>query len=220
MMSRALGPGERSARGGSVMCAARVSCLRNMMRCTSAISQTCTTARCAASPTSATMGSSSRESTVCSTRSRTGAHMPGHHSTPAGYVAVSFPVRLAALPQVNVQDPHVTSDYWIETVAARSKQKAYSWDFIMFVTGEDAVKSYLAASGDVSARRDILSLQIQDREMEPFVRQALIGSTAFQPLDRDKVDMAMETLIELMHAEGIDPSDILGTAQDEVTRGL
>lgn len=78
---------------------------------------------------------------------------------------------IAPLPQINASKPAAVAHYPIETVSKKSAHLNEAWDFLRFMTAADNAAGYLTATKRPTALRKLITGQLGDSEIAPFVGQ-------------------------------------------------
>ncbi|MFH1170961.1 MAG: extracellular solute-binding protein [bacterium] len=100
---------------------------------------------------------------------------------------------IAPVPQISTAGPQIDyANYWIETVAARTEHPDEAWDFLLYETDAQQVKSYLEATKKPTALKGLLTSQRDDLDLQPFVDQLMIAKSWYHGYD----DAAMETIMQ------------------------
>jgi multiple sugar transport system substrate-binding protein len=123
--------------------------------------------------------------------------------------AVSTVPQIAGAKQVNF------ANYWVETVADTSQNIDTAWDFLLYATDSQHVTSFLDETSKPTARKDLISNQVDDEFLGPFAEQVLTAVHWYKGEDIDRAEEALEDLIDnFLGAE--DPEDLLNLTQSKV----
>ncbi|MFA6427210.1 MAG: extracellular solute-binding protein [Candidatus Magasanikbacteria bacterium] len=105
--------------------------------------------------------------------------------------------------QLNPDSPRNVANYWVESVALKSKHQNEAWDFVRYITSPANVKIYTDAMFRPSPLRTQITEQQKDENMEPFATQALYAENWYTGRDIDTARDAMKTLVsELLKPYG------------------
>lgn len=124
---------------------------------------------------------------------------------------------IAPMPQIEGGKVVNYANYWVETVAKASDNTDWAWDFILFATGKDHVKDYLAEAQKPTARRDLISTQIEDEDLSAFVSQTLTAESWYKGKN---AAVAEEAFTELINASlsGEEMIDALSLSQNKINQ--
>lgn len=132
---------------------------------------------------------------------------------------------VTAIPQIAGNQPVNFANYWVETVSQKTKHINEAWDFIQFATkAENAIK-YLNAAGKPTALRSLISQQLNDVALNPFVAELLTAKSWYQGSD----PLGMEKIFHSMIDQGLniatlgDPNklqDVVNNAAIEVQQTM
>lgn len=103
---------------------------------------------------------------------------------------------LAALPQVNPNNPINYASYWVETVSRKSANQNAAWDFIIFATNQNQVKSYLDKTRKPTALKALINSQMDDDDLYLAAGQILTAKNWYRGLDPLAAEEAMKEMIE------------------------
>lgn len=124
---------------------------------------------------------------------------------------------VAPVPQPNLSDPSVNfANYWGWGVSKQNKSPNTSWDFLQFMTSKESLDKYYAKNKKPSARKDLISLQIQDPEIGVFANANLTAKT-FYKKDQEQIDGIFAKMIDNVILRGVAPQTALSQAQNEAS---
>ncbi len=103
---------------------------------------------------------------------------------------------IAALPQVNPDRPVNFTNYWVETVARKSKHQNEAWDFILFASQPDMVKKYLNSTQQPTALKSLINYQLQNEDLFVAANQILTATNWYRGKDAQAAETAMAEMIE------------------------
>jgi len=75
------------------------------------------------------------------------------------------------------------SNYWINVVPKKSKNKDAAWNFIQSVTGKDLVVNYLNTNKKPTALRALIKDQLEDDQIRVFASQVLAADNWYKGYD-------------------------------------
>ncbi len=102
---------------------------------------------------------------------------------------------VAPVPQQLPTQPINIANFWLEGVAAKSQNRSWAWDFLLFASSADNVKTYLAATQKPTALRALVKDQREDLLLGPFVEQVLTAKQWYHGKDGNAADLIMEEMI-------------------------
>lgn len=124
---------------------------------------------------------------------------------------------IAPVPQPNLEDPTVNfASYWGEVVSKQSENFDYAWDFLKFITSQEALDIYYAQNKQPSSRKDLIELQIQDPEIGVFAH-ANLTAKSFPRVDQNKIDNIFGQMIDNVILNGFSIEEALRQAQQQVS---
>lgn len=126
---------------------------------------------------------------------------------------------IAPAPQIEGGKMVNYANYWVETVSKQSDHLDFAWDFIQFATGKDRVTSFLEAARKPTARRALISTQIEDETLSVFASQILTSESWYKGRDAEVME---QTFIDLINAalSGGELEQELIIAQNKVNQTL
>lgn len=110
--------------------------------------------------------------------------------------------------------------YPVETVAQKSKHPNEAWDFIQFATAEGGVKSYLEATGKISALRSLLVTQQAVPETEAFAKQALTAQSWYHGIDAVATENYLKLMIDSVAANTASSVSAANLAAEQINQTL
>ncbi|MFH1632164.1 MAG: extracellular solute-binding protein [bacterium] len=125
---------------------------------------------------------------------------------------------IAEIPQITGGREVNFANYWIESVSASTDYEDWAWDFVLFAADEDNVGSYLAEAEKPTALRNLISTQLEDELLGPFVMQALTAEHWYKGNDYAAVEEAFGDLITAILAGPEDPEDVIGLTARTVSQ--
>lgn len=105
---------------------------------------------------------------------------------------------IAKFPQIEGSNGEAnTANYWVETVAAKSKYQNEAWDFIQFMTTKpEQAKKYLDKVNKPTALRSLLNEQLSNESLKVFASQVLTARNWYRGKDVQAAEGALNTMID------------------------
>lgn len=131
------------------------------------------------------------------------AFMAGKTAFFFGY-SYHIPIIKAQAPKLNFEvtqapqigNPVNVANYWVETVAKKSKHIDEAWNFILFITtNQEANKLFLAKSRKPTALRALIKEQSDDLDLAPFANQLLTAKSWYKGKDAQAAEEIFKTMI-------------------------
>lgn len=124
---------------------------------------------------------------------------------------------VAPAPQYALGQPSVNyASYFAEVVSKQSKNKAAAWDFLKFITSQQALETYYAKDKQPSSRRDLIEKQTQDLDIGVFAHANLTAKSFFK-FDEAKVDGIFGDMLNSILLNGDSVQSALSRAQSQVS---
>lgn len=103
------------------------------------------------------------------------------------------------IPQISAESGEKAAvnvaNYWVDVVSEKSKNKEVAWNFIQFMTTDEAlVANYLKKTKSPTALRALVNDQLDNMEINPFASQVLTAKSWY----RGKNSGAMEEIFSRM----------------------
>ncbi|MDD2730620.1 MAG: extracellular solute-binding protein [Candidatus Portnoybacteria bacterium] len=103
---------------------------------------------------------------------------------------------VAPLPQISDTGKKITlANYWGQVVAKTSVNQTHAWTFLAWLIQPENLKTYLAATGKPTSRRDLVSWQQNDQDLGIFATQALTGKSWWQA-DNNQVEKILADAVD------------------------
>ncbi len=103
---------------------------------------------------------------------------------------------IAPVPQIEGGKIVNYANYWVESVAKQTDVSNWAWDFILFAASKDRVPSYLNAARKPTARRALITTQLEDETLSVFSSQTLTAESWYRGTDAQAVEKAFSDLID------------------------
>ncbi len=124
---------------------------------------------------------------------------------------------VAPVPQVSAGSAVNYASYWGLGVSAQSKQSSGAWDFVGFVTANEAVaKTYSTTTGHPPALRSLISALSNDPELGVFAGQAL-SARSWYTADYARIEDILNSAIFKIINGQTNSAQALREAQDSVS---
>lgn len=120
-------------------------------------------------------------------------------------------VGVVPVPQLDRSRPVNVASYWVEVVSARTAHPNEAWDFLLFATRAENVRTYLQRTGKPTALRALVNEQLGSDQLNPFAQQLLTARSWYYGFDSATAEEALRQLIEAS-LRGEDPAKILNHA--------
>lgn len=129
---------------------------------------------------------------------------------------------ITALPQIQESTDVNLANYWVESVARATKNIDWAWDFVQFASSQEQVTNYLSATNKPTARRALISTQLDNETLGPFASQLLTARSWYKGKDAAAAEEAFLDLIDaaLIATEETDLPRAMNTAQNKVNQSL
>lgn len=89
------------------------------------------------------------------------------------------------------------ANYWVETVAKKTKYPNEAWIFLMFATTDaNNVKTYLERAKKPTAHRALIKTQLEDFDLASFANQVLIAKSWYRGKNWPVAEKAMKDMID------------------------
>lgn len=100
------------------------------------------------------------------------------------------------MPQIQNNTPINYANYWVETVAKKSKHKNEAWDFLQFAASPEHVKSYLQKTHKATALRSLIEEQKKDPDVSVFASQVLTAKNWYRGKDANNAERFFKEMID------------------------
>ena len=107
------------------------------------------------------------------------------------------------------------ANYWALGVSRATQYPDTAWRFVNYVTSNEGALPYLTATNRPSARRDIIELQKDDRDLGIFATQALTAKSWYQ-IDNTAIEEIFAEMIEDVNTGRLKTNDALDKAASQV----
>lgn len=107
---------------------------------------------------------------------------------------------VANMPQIEGNVEMNYANYWVETVANKSKNKDLAWDFINFITKAENVKGFLDKTKKPTALRALRDKQSEDLDIGIFASQVLTAKSWYHGMDPSAAEQVFYDMITSVSA--------------------
>jgi len=111
---------------------------------------------------------------------------------------------LAPMPQINPDNEVNYADYWVYTVARKSKYANESWAFLQYAADAKRSQPYDNKTKQTSVLRSVISEQIEDPDMGMFAQQALTAQSWYRGKKPQKAEEYFGDMIKSVVARTSD----------------
>jgi ABC-type glycerol-3-phosphate transport system substrate-binding protein len=106
------------------------------------------------------------------------------------------------------------ANYFGEVVSKQSKNSAWAWHFLKFMTSQKELDKYYATTKQPSGRKDLIELQVNDPVIGVFANANLTAKSFYKP-DQVKMDGIFSRMIDNIILKGMTVADALAQGQDQ-----
>lgn len=103
---------------------------------------------------------------------------------------------IAPVPQIEGGKTVNYANYWVESVSKQTDVSNWAWDFLEFAASKERVTTYLGAAQKPTARRALITSQLEDETLSVFSSQTLTAESWYQGRDAQAVEKAFLNLID------------------------
>ncbi|MBI5037530.1 MAG: extracellular solute-binding protein [Candidatus Kerfeldbacteria bacterium] len=126
---------------------------------------------------------------------------------------------IVAIPQVDPNANVNYANYWVYTVAKKTKAPNEAWNFLQFISSPARVKQYLESTNQTSSVRSVLQEQLQNPETAAEAEQALTAQSWYHGRDPLAVDTAFKEMIEAALEDPTTMQQAVKTAAQKIQLG-
>ncbi len=128
---------------------------------------------------------------------------------------------IARLPQIEGNPEANFANYWVWTVAKKSKETETAWNFLNYLVKQENEKQYLDRAKRPPANKALIEDYLDDEQMGVFASQILTSRTWYRGYDPGAMEQALKSLIDDFRiTEEKDWQKVLQTAQQKVDQTL
>ena len=125
---------------------------------------------------------------------------------------------IAPLPQIEGRPPKNIANYWYFAVSKKSSSQTIAWNFLNRLIAPDRLSGVLASAGRPSARKSLLSGQLEDERIGVFAAQVLTAQSWYRGRDAVAMESAMRELIDVVLAGSLPLNRAVQFARDKVAQ--
>jgi ABC-type glycerol-3-phosphate transport system substrate-binding protein len=104
---------------------------------------------------------------------------------------------IAKLPQIENSAKQVNfTNYWVETVASKSKHPDEAWDFIQFASNAENASKYLKTAKRPTALKELVDTQKNDEELGVFAEELLTSDSWYRGYDSGAAEKIVGQMID------------------------
>lgn len=124
--------------------------------------------------------------------------------------------RVVATPQLQEDGAVSYADYWGLAVSRQSYVSEAAWDFIVTtLTSPWIMRTYLEASGEPPALRELIEENLGNPNLDVFVRQALTARSWYDPDERESREIFSRAIQRALRGQ-VDPVHALNEAAEQL----
>lgn len=124
----------------------------------------------------------------------------------------------APLPQIQGNPPKNIANYWYFAVSQKSSNQTIAWNFLNQLIQPERLGQVLENAGRPSARKSLLSAQLEDERIGVFASQVLTAESWYRGMDPQAMEEAMEELIDVVLAGSLPINRAVQFARDKVAQ--
>jgi multiple sugar transport system substrate-binding protein len=102
---------------------------------------------------------------------------------------------LAKIPQIEGNPQKNFANYWYWTVAKKSTNQDLAWNFLMQLTQPELLTQVLTKANRPSARKSLLTSQLQDERVGVFASQVLTATSWYRGKDATAMERSFREMI-------------------------
>jgi len=123
------------------------------------------------------------------------------------------------LPQIeNSSVPVNFANYWLETVAKKTKYSNEAWDFVQFATKAEQAEIYLSKTKKPTALKSLIEKQSEDPDIGVFAQQLLTAKSWYQGDGAIEAEKIMGEMIDAVVAGLAEPEELITIAAKKVSQ--
>ncbi|MFH0854478.1 MAG: extracellular solute-binding protein [bacterium] len=114
---------------------------------------------------------------------------------------------IASVPQIALEgaQPVNISNYWVQVISDKSKNKDIAWNFIQFVaTNPKVANLYLNKTKKPTALRSLINEQLNDMEIYPFASEILTAKSWYKGKNAGAMEKIFADMVSSVGAESED----------------
>jgi len=126
---------------------------------------------------------------------------------------------IAPLPQIAGNPPKNIANYWYFAVSKKSQHQDVAWNFLNSLTNSDTLTQILASSHEPSAKKDLLTTQIEDERVGVFASQVLTAFSWYRGSSPTQMEDALKELIRNIRS-GVKINDAMRFAAEKIAQTI
>jgi len=127
---------------------------------------------------------------------------------------------IAPMLQVQGYDTVNYASYWAHSVAKKSANKDYAWDFIRFMTTKNEAKKYLDKTNRPTAIRALYDDQLENEDIEVFTEQTLTAKSWYHGKNPGAAEEIFMQMIESIYNAEATAKDVVDLAVQKVQQTM
>lgn len=125
---------------------------------------------------------------------------------------------IAPMPQIEGNPPKNIANYWYFAVSQKSDAPTIAWNFLNRLIEPERLAPILANAGRPSARKSLLTAQLEDERVGVFAAQVLTAESWYRGRDPQAMEAAMRELIDVVLAGSLPINRAVQFARDKVAQ--
>jgi len=125
---------------------------------------------------------------------------------------------IAPMLQVQGYENVNFANYWMQSVAGKSENKSFAWDFIKFMASQEQVKSYLDKTERPAALRALYDSQLENENIAVFTEQTLTAQTWYRGKDAAAAERIFAEMIESVNSFAATAKEAVTLAADKMSQ--
>lgn len=128
---------------------------------------------------------------------------------------------LTSLPQIEGNPQSINfANYWVESVSKKSEATEEAWDFILFMTNKNRIKTYLDKTNRPSALRSFIDTQRESETIGTFVEQTLTAKSWYRGVDAGAAEAIIKEMVDKVNAGQENLRDIINLGASKVQQTI
>jgi len=103
---------------------------------------------------------------------------------------------IASVPQLNLDVPKNYANYWVQTVAKKSKHTNEAWDLVLYMSKKEMAQKYLAKTKKPAAAKSLITTQLEDEDLHAAALQALTATNWYKGYDALAAETAFKDMAD------------------------
>lgn len=127
---------------------------------------------------------------------------------------------ISSIPQIDLGQEKNYANYWVETVAKKSKNTNEAWNFIQFAAQKENVEKYLAKTKKPTALKSLIEAQREDFDLGVFANQTLTAKSWYHGKKPEATEDYLDEAIESVAKGLATPKEALDLAARQIQQTL